>query len=349
MYFCRDCQGCSNCIGCCGLRNKSFYVFNKQVSAEEFKNIVNKFENRDEIKKTSQQFQEFSQTLPFRASYIINCENVTGDHLLNCKNSEYCFEAEGLEDCKYIYTIPKNATDSHDAHYSQNSELCYDCISSVNDYKCKFVLHSWDCKNSSYVQECYYSNDLFGCVGLKNSKYCILNKQYSQTEYEAMVARIIEHMTKTGEWGKYFHPKLSLFAYNESLAQEFFPLTKEEALKNGYAWKERDEMEYQPAGCEVPDNIDRTEESIVGKILACTDCGKNYKIITQELNFYRKNKIPAPIKCLDCRHKERTKTRSLRHLWDRKCDKCDANIKTGYSPDGPEIVYCEKCYLESII
>jgi hypothetical protein len=37
-------------------------------------------------------------------------------------------------------------------------------------------------------------------------------------------------MIKTGERGEFLDPKINPFGYNETLAQEYFPLTREEAL-----------------------------------------------------------------------------------------------------------------------
>ena len=37
--------------------------------------------------------------------------------------------------------------------------------------------------------------------------------------------------------------------------------------------------------------------------------------------------------------------RNPRKLFDRKCDKCQIDMKTTYAPDRKEIVYCEKCYI----
>ena len=47
---------------------------------------------------------------------------------------------------------------------------------------------------------CQNVANLFGCVGLKNKQYCILNKQYTKEEYETLVVRIIQQMQQTGEW-----------------------------------------------------------------------------------------------------------------------------------------------------
>jgi hypothetical protein len=74
------------------------------------------------------------------------------------------------------------------------------------------------------------SQDCFGCVGLRNKQYCILNKQYSQEEYANTVAAIIARMQQDGEWGEFFPSPMSPFSYTETVAQERYPLTKEEAL-----------------------------------------------------------------------------------------------------------------------
>ena len=45
------------------------------------------------------------------------------------------------------------------------------------------------------------------------------------------------------EWGEFFPSSMSPFSYNETIAQEHFPLAREEALKRGYAWRdEKDDV-----------------------------------------------------------------------------------------------------------
>ncbi|MEI8092157.1 MAG: hypothetical protein WCG98_08430 [bacterium] len=43
--------------------------------------------------------------------------------------------------------------------------------------------------------------------------------------------KIIEKMEADGERGEFFPTSLSPFGYNETVAMEYFPLTKEEAMK----------------------------------------------------------------------------------------------------------------------
>ena len=111
---------------------------------------------------------------------------------------------------------------------------------------------------------------------------------------------------------------------------------------------EKDKTEYQPATLQVPDNNHDVDNSICGALLACEDCGRNYKIIEQELKFYKNQGVPIPKKCFYCRHKNRFNLRNLRVLYGRKCDLCGVDIQTTYPVSRPEKIYCEKCYQESL-
>ena len=90
---------------------------------------------------------------------------------------------------------------------------------------------------------CQTSSDLFGCVGMRSKQYCILNKQYSKDEYARLVKKIKEHMImmpyvdplgREYKYGEFFPPEFSPFAYNQSIAPEHFPLTKDEAIGRGF-------------------------------------------------------------------------------------------------------------------
>ena len=281
---------------------------------------------------------------------IYNSEDCSGDVIENSKNCKNSFDIKNCEDSKNISFTPKT-NNTYDCDFASpygiesSLELCSSAGAS-------YSLSTFICWNSSscfYSIECHNSSNLFGCVGLKHKEYCILNKQYTKEEYEILVPKIIEHMRKTEEWGEFLPISLSPFAYNETVAQEYFPLAKEEALAKGYKWKDEDESsQYQGPTYEVPENITNVKNNICDAILKCEITGKLYKIIPQELTFYREMNLPIPKRCPDQRHKDRMALRNHRKLFDRNCMKCNALIKTTYAPDRPEIVYCEKCYLESV-
>ncbi|MFA7278308.1 MAG: hypothetical protein WC101_05000, partial [Candidatus Gracilibacteria bacterium] len=207
----------------------------------------------------------------------------------------------------------------------------------------------WTSSDLTYCENCVSSKDSFGCIGLRQKKYCILNKQYTKEEYEALVPRIIEHMKTTGEWGEYFPHSLSSFAYNETSANNFFPLTKEEAIHRGWRWKDEEKQEFlQASVTSIPDKIAEVNSSITKEVLACQNCKRNYKIVPQELAFYQKQSLPVPHYCHICRHMRRLSLENPMELFDGHCNKCNAVIKTTYKPGHKEIVYCEKCYLEAV-
>jgi len=175
-----------------------------------------------------------------------------------------------------------------------------------------------------------------------------LNKQYSEEQYFELREKIVEHMRKTGEYGEFFPIKDSPFPYNETMAQFYFPLTKEKALKEGYSWRDEEKKEYQPQNVKVSDNIAETDSSVCEGMLACQIMGKNYKIQISELDFYRKMKLPVPLKCPEQRFKERMSLRNSKTLWNRKCAKCGVGFETTYSLERKERILCEECYLKEV-
>ena len=98
----------------------------------------------------------------------------------------------------------------------------------------------------------------------------------------------------------------------------------------------------------LPNDIKNISDDILNWAIQCEITGKPFKIIKPELDFYRKMNLPIPRKHPDQRHKDRMALRNPRKLWKRNCIKCNAEIQTTYAPERKEIVYCEKCYLESV-
>jgi len=204
-----------------------------------------------------------------------------------------------------------------------------------------------------YSDKCNSSSDLFGCIAVNKSKYCIFNKQYTKEEYFNLKEKIIEHMKKTGEWGQFFPIGTSGFGYNETVAQEYFPLSKEELKNKSLPWWEEIGGTYGKETIDiklVPDNIDDITNNFLKEILIC-NCGRNYKIVSYELNLYKKLGLPIPRECPNCRYEKRNKIAGIRKLWNRRCMKegCDNEFKTSYSPNRLEIIYCEKCYQQGVL
>jgi len=351
--FLKNCIGCNNCFGCINLERKQYYFFNEKLTKEQYEGKLKQYYagSTSGINHIKEQLKPIYLKFPNKATRGFQNENCTGDNIFNCKDTEDSYDCLYCQDCKHCYSMSFNTKTSHDLYqFGENIELSYETVViGYGGFNIKFC-HTCTMGNYnlSYCQDCSACKDCFGCIGLRHKQFCILNKEYSEDEYNKLLPRIIEHMKQSEEYGEYFPIALSPFSYNTTTAQDFYPLAKEQALEKGYKWEDDDKKEFQPPTCQVPDDIKQAPDTITEEILACASCGKNYKIQPQEFTFYKRNEIPVPQKCPNCRHEARLALRNPQHLWDGQCEKCRAAVKSGYAPERPEIVYCEKCYLGSI-
>jgi len=370
IYFSKNLRGCMYCFGCVNLRNKKYCIFNKPYPKEEYFKELEKYDTGSYIglQKIIAQVKNFWLLYPNKFLEGTHNNNVSGEYISyskNVKNSYLVREGENLRYCQYLQVPPNKDCYDHSI-WGAGNELTYECDQcGLGAKNIRFCEMSWpNVKNLEYCICCGSSSDLFGCVGVRNKQYCILNKQYTKEAFEALRTKIIKHMNemsytdKGGRvygYGEFFPPELSPFSYNESIAQEHFPLTKETAVKNGYLWRDMRERNYkitmQPE--DLPDHIKDVADTITQEVISCShkgecndECTVAFRITSRELNFYRKANLPLPRLCFYCRLAERRKQRNSFKLWHRKCVKpgCPNEFETSYAPDRPEIIYCEQCY-----
>lgn len=353
-WFLKNCIGCKDCFNCVNLKNSQYYFSNEKLTKEEYEGKLKSLglELRENIENLWQKFLNFAEKFPFKYMNGFQNENCSGDYLNNCQNSHFCYDSSELRDCKYVFNCERisNGYDLDTYGGVEGGERLYEC-QSVGRSVFNVAFGNNISRNLSdifYSEACWSGKNLFGCISLNYGNYCILNKQYAKEKYFDLRKKIVEHMRKTGEYGEFFPIKDSPFPYNETMAQFYFPLTKEEALKEGYLWRDEGGKEYRLQNIEVPDNIARVDSSICSSLLACRVTGRNYKIQVSELDFYRKMKLPIPVKCPEQRFKERMSLRNPKTLWKRKCRKCSEEVETTFSSGRKEQILCEKCYLKEV-
>ena len=88
--------------------------------------------------------------------------------------------------------------------------------------------------------------------------------------------------------------------------------------------------------------------TLPGAAFNLPSCTVKFKIIPQELDYYRQQNLPIPHLHPDERHKQRLKLENQRKLHIRNCDKCTKEISTTFSADKAKKVYCEDCYLKEV-
>ena len=353
-FYCYDLHNCNNCFLSSNLRNQNYVFKNQKYSREEYFKKISEY-NLSSHKTREKLYKDYLDLMVKNSihRFVVSERNVNcnGSMLFNSKNTKVCFDSDSVEDSKYIYSVISLKSSMDLYHIGWGTELAYEIHGSKGYYNCQYCNHSADNTNMMYSDSCQNCKDIFGCISIRNGEHMILNKKYSKEEYLELKEKIIKHMKKTGEYGEFFSPSISPFGYNETQGNYYMPLTREEVLAKGWLWEDKvpgifGKETIQPE--EIPDSIEDVKDSITSEALKCIECTRNYNIVPNELTFYRNEKIPIPHKCPECRYKERFAIRLPRKLWDRKCDKCKIDIKTAYSLDRPEIIYCETCYNQEI-
>ena len=357
--FLLDCRGCIDCLGCINLRGQKYNIFNQPYTKEEYEKKKKSFglDTHSGVEAFKKEFENFIKDKPRKFAEVFNSINSTGNYMTNVKNNYQCFHSYDAEDNAYCVHAWRGAKDCMDSNtIGRTAELIYNSLNSgleTSNIVCGSMC--WGSQFMEYCANCPNSNNCFGCVGLVKGSYCILNKQYSKEEYKKLRAEIITEMKKEGTYGDFFPKKLSAFGYNESSAMDEFPLTKEQALSRGFKWEDTERGTYGKETVDwqtFPDSIlDLPEGFDVGKeVFVCTECDKNYRVIGDELDFYKRMQISISRTCPECRHLKRLKKRGPNKLWYRSCmkDGCGNEFETPYAPERLEIIYCEKCYNQEV-
>ena len=341
--FSYDVRGSQNCFMSSNLRNGSYVFRNERISKEEYLEKIKEVDtgSYSKLKSYLEEFEKLKLSSLHKYSNKKNTVNFTGHSASNSKDCYHCFNIANDENCRYC-TLLNNARDCMDINNGCcQMELCYECSTAgVNTSGLLLSSDVWpEVNNLTYCSSCKNgASYLFGCVSMRSSKYCVLNKQYSEAEYRELVSKIRKHMDDMPyvdsrgiiyKYGEFFPTELSLFPYADSAAQDYIPLDKEEIVGLGFIWRDPED---KPVAITVdseaiPDHIKDVPDSILGEVLECVHrkscskehCAGGFKITDFELRFYRKNNIALPRLCPNCRHYQRFKKINPPKLWHRAC------------------------------
>ena len=308
LFWCYNChysiqlKNCSYCRECVWLENKMYNIRNQQYTKEEYFDLISK-----EIWVFPQPNRELFQ--------------------MNIWDSQDCTLAFDIEGCKHCFDI-RNSTDiSYSSMVKPWCSDCMDCTLLIDSTKCfesmstskiqwwVWLVSCWDWNDVYYTFDSYFTKNVFWCVSLRRAEYCVFNKQYTKLEYEALTKKIIWHMMETWEWWRFFDPSLSPFWYNETIAQEYYPLEQTDTLIQSWKYNWSGYESPQPVSDRVIDastmstDVDTVSDEILSYAIKCSQTGKLFRIQKQELDFYRKNKLSLPRVHPDVRHTQRVNLR----------------------------------------
>lgn len=347
--FIFDCRGSSNLFMCHGLRNKQYCIYNEQYSKEDYFKKLEEFDTKTYtgLNNLKEEFRRvIREEALHRANLNIQCESSSGNFLNQDRNCYNCYFLEESENSRHVFRGIWNK-DSIDCI----GGICEKSVMSVTDMQTYDVLSTYycvGCRYSGYLDNCDECEYCFGCVGLRKKKYCILNKQYSKKDYEELRAQIVEDMKRRGEWGRYFPSSIAYSGYNNSIANAFFPLSRDNAEKLRHKWDDVNEPHYDsilPAD-DLPETIEEASDDITKSRILCPETKLSYNIAPRELAFYREQGIPLPRRHFDHRTFERFRPMALMIRPQKgACNECKKEITHYYDPKlGYKKILCVECY-----
>ncbi|MEK7539219.1 MAG: hypothetical protein AAB595_01080 [Patescibacteria group bacterium] len=133
-----------------------------------------------------EQVQELSAKTPYTAlettyTTLKNCE-----YSNSIAYSKNCFMTIWADFCEDVYysSILNTLKWSSDCLRGWKSELCYESISFIRNYRVFFSEECDDCIDIWFSRNCYRCSNCIGCVNLRGATNCIFNIKYSKKEYE---------------------------------------------------------------------------------------------------------------------------------------------------------------------
>lgn len=354
--FCEQCLQCDSCIFCFGLVWKKYYIFNKACSRQEYQalkaGILSGYSSLEESKT---KMKYFTLKFPKWHAIVSQNENATGNYIHNSKDISWSFNITDSEDISYSYECGRSKS-IFDGSLVYDSERVYNSIS---------VTGSYGIYCSKNVSD--NSRDIFYCLDVRNSKncafcswiswreYCILNKQYTKEAYERKLSEIFTHMEKKWILWEFIPAYISSFWYDECAAREYFPL-KDWQNSDIFNWSDKKypapQVDKIISAEKLPDSIDDIPDDVLNWAVTCQDTWKPFRIVRQELDFYRKYQLPIPRRHPDQRRRDFVNNMPERKLLQRQCSHPQCAILNGkrvsfwtayWESDYPE-VFCETCY-----
>ena len=155
---------------------------------------------------------------------------------------------------------------------------------------------------------------------------------------------------KNNEWGEFFDPKTSPLSYDSSEADIYRPIKKDSPGAEHFRFYPVAPELYSftkkiPAE-KLPDSINDIPDDVLNWVIVCEESGKYFRIIKEELEFYRKNQLPLPRLHPEVRRSIRAKYRSGSDFYLR--EEGSELFLSVYPPDYPGKVVSEKKYRNKI-
>jgi hypothetical protein len=339
---------------CANLRNKQYCFENEQMTQEAYKQKIAEWDLRSR-KTYSEAVDHFDRMLRerawHRATLFEQCEECTGNYLIQSRNAHNCYMGEKYHDCINLFR-GHDVKDTLDSVCMFRVERAYDCVL-VQDqcYDMRHCYNVMQSKSMEYCAHCLQCEHCFGCCGLVGKKYHLFNRACSQEEYERRKADIIAAMERTGEYGRFFPSLFSAVIYEESLAQTHWPLTRERAAALGFRIRESDPQRVAGSldSSEIPDRAEQVNATLLKAVFWDEEANRPFQIQQADTDSSMRMNVPL----LDGFYARRLREnfRRMPCAGDMRgvaCGRCKAPTATSWPAEYDGRILCENCYLKEV-
>ena len=359
-HFLWDCRNCDHCFMSSNLRHKKYYFRNEYVGKEEYGRRMSdlRIGNYKVMQDILKEFEELKLNAIRKPDNNKNAINSIGDFIFDSRDAYLCFSTARAENVSYV--LGSDGTrDSYDIFGGTNQERCYELFNvwAGDNSDCKSSMYLDSCREVEFSDTCSNCRNCFGCVGLHNKEFCILNKQYTETEYWKIVDGIKAAMLTNGNYGEFFPPSMLPFPYRVSYLATYPGYEDyDNAARYGYDMSFIPEPQSDAEGeviraGDLPENIEDVGEDILEKIVLDEKNNKKFRLVKQELDFYRKFNLPLPREHPNARMASFRRSFPIKmEFFTRVCPKCGIKFTSTYAPNRQEKnIYCEQCYLKEVV
>lgn len=200
--YCSNLSNCHDMFGCTNFKNKSYCIFNRQFTKNDYDMLVRKYMKLS-AEKNLTLLEELKKRYPITQSSAERNTNAPfGNFIYDSKNCYMCFDVARSEECYYMYDSHDDKSSMDMTYADKGCDNSYQIIDSIKIYNSQFIQSSENCQDSSYLFNCKGVKNSLGCVGLQYKEHCILNRQYTKEEYETISSEIKKTLSGSDiNWG----------------------------------------------------------------------------------------------------------------------------------------------------
>ena len=312
-----NCVDCINCFGCVNLVNQRYCIFNQRFSKAEYFERLAHFglDARPLLDMARNQFAENLEGEPIPHIFADSAALNSGNYLVNtqlCLDSFCCTDSVELINCFGV----RHSREILDSVFISNVRKAFQCVSCADGAD---LSNSIFCRNNvqrlTYCSHCEDSSDLFGCIGLRGQRFCILNKQYTESDYHTLREKIEQHLRGRAVYGSFYPPGFSGYSYNHSFAGALLPLTRIPAKMMGFPWDDATDEHLRPSQLvpsdstadqiylDMPNDYKSLQgQDLNSRFFLCAVSGIPFQISEWELSLAASLGVPPPDCCFQQRH-----------------------------------------------